>query len=65
MIGEEIVDAGDKVLVAMHYQARGSLSGVADRRVGVRGAHLRGGQCVSKVEFETRPEALEAVGLSE
>ena len=29
MIGEAIIDAGDKVFVAMHYHGRGRLSGVA------------------------------------
>jgi len=65
MDGEEIVDAGDKVLVVMHYRGRGRMSGVAvDQRV-FEVHTFRDGKCVSKVDFETRGEALEAAGLSE
>ena len=65
MIGEEIIDAGDKVFVAMHYQGRGRQSGVAIDQWVFEVHTFRDGQCVSKVDFETRTEALEAVGLSE
>ena len=65
MIGEEIVDAGDKVFVAMHYQGLGRLSGVTVDQWVFEVHTFRNGQCVSKVDFETRAEALEAVGLSE
>jgi ketosteroid isomerase-like protein len=65
MVGEEIIDAGDKVFVAMRYRGRGRLSGVAvDQRV-FEVHTFRDGHCVSKTDFETRAEALEAVGLSE
>ncbi len=63
MIGEEIIDAGDKVFVAMHYHGRGRLSGVSvDQRV-FELHTFRDGQCVTKVDFPTRAEALEAAGL--
>ena len=65
MIGEEIIDAGDKVFVAMHYQGRGRLSGVTIDQWVFEVHTFRDGQCVSKVDFETRTEALEAVGFSE
>jgi ketosteroid isomerase-like protein len=65
MIGEEIIGAGDKVFVAMRYQGRGRLSGVAiDQRV-FEVHTFRDGECISKVDFETRAEALAAVGLSD
>ena len=64
MIGEEIIGAGDKVFVAMRYQGRGRLSGVAvDQRV-FEVHTFRDGKCVTKVDFETRAEALEAAGLT-
>jgi ketosteroid isomerase-like protein len=64
MVGEEIVDAGDNVFVAMRYQGRGRLSGVAiDQRV-FEVHTFRDGLCVRKVDFETRAEALQAAGLS-
>jgi ketosteroid isomerase-like protein len=65
MTGEELIDAGDKVLVAMRYQGRGRLSGVAiDQRV-FEVHSFRDGRCIRKVDFESRAEALEAAGLSE
>jgi ketosteroid isomerase-like protein len=64
MICEEITGAGDKVFVAMRYHARGRLSGVAiDQRV-FEVHTFSDGECVSKVDFETRTQALEAMGLS-
>jgi ketosteroid isomerase-like protein len=65
MAGEEIVGAGDKVFVAMHYQGRGRLSGVAVDQWVFEVHTFRDGRCVSKVDFETRSDALAAVGLSE
>jgi ketosteroid isomerase-like protein len=63
MVAEEFIDVGDKVFVAMHYRGHGRLSGV-----GVEGwvfeVHtFRDGQCVRKVDFRKRSEALAAVGL--
>ena len=65
MVGEEIVGAGDKVFVAMHYRGRGRLSGVVVDQWVFEVHTFRDGQCVRKVDFETRGEALEAAGLRE
>jgi ketosteroid isomerase-like protein len=65
MVAEQFIDAGESVVVAMHYRGRGRLSGaeVSDRLFEVH--TFRDGQCVRKVDFQTRTEALEAVGLRE
>jgi ketosteroid isomerase-like protein len=65
MVGEELIDAGDEVVVAMHYRGRGRLSGVAIDSWVFEVHTFRDGQCVRKVDFETRGEALAAVGLRE
>ena len=65
VVGEEIIDAGDKVFVAMHYRGRGRLSGVAIEQWVFEVHTFRQRQCVSKVDFERRADALEAAGLSE
>jgi ketosteroid isomerase-like protein len=63
MVAEELIDAGDKVFVAMHYQGHGRLSGVAVEGWVFELHTLRDGQCVRKADFRTRSEALEAAGL--
>jgi ketosteroid isomerase-like protein len=62
---EEFIDAGDSVVVAMHYRGRGRVSGVAvnDRQFEVH--TFRDGRCVRKVDYPKRSDALEAAGLSE
>ena len=62
---EEVIDAGDKVLMAVRYRGRGRTSGVEvnDRLFEVH--TFRDGLCVRKVDFQERSEALEAAGLSE
>ena len=62
---EEVIDADDKVLMAVRYRGRGRASGVEvdDRLFEVH--TFRDSQCVSKVDFQKRAEALEAAGLSE
>jgi ketosteroid isomerase-like protein len=65
MVDEEFIDAGDKVVVAMHYRARGRLSGVAVEVREFEVHTFRDSRCVHKVNFKTRAEALEAAGLSE
>ena len=65
MVCEELIGAGDKVFVAMHYEGRGRLSGVAVDQWVFEMHTFRDGLCISKVDFETRAQALEAVGLSE
>jgi ketosteroid isomerase-like protein len=65
MVAEELIDAGDKVLVAMHYRGQGRLSGVAIDSWVFEVHTFRDGQCIRKADFRTRPEALEAAGLRE
>jgi ketosteroid isomerase-like protein len=62
---EEIIDAGDELVVAMHLVGRGRGSGI---EVDVRlypHIKLRDGKAVYVYEYETRAEALRAVGLEE
>ena len=63
MVPEELIDAGDNVFVAMHYRGRGRLSGAAIDGWVFEVHTFRDGQCIRKVDFETRSEALEAAGL--
>jgi uncharacterized protein len=62
---EEFIDAGDHVVVAVRYRGRGRVSGVEvnDRLFEVH--TFRDGQCVRKIDFRERSEALEAAGLRE
>jgi ketosteroid isomerase-like protein len=64
-VADEFIDAGDAVVVAIHYRGRGRGSGVEveDRKFEVH--TFRDGQCVSKLDFEERSEALNAAGLSD
>lgn len=64
-IAEEFIDAGDFLVVAVRYRGRGRISGVevSDELFEVH--TLRDGLCVRKVEFQTRSEALAAVGMAE
>jgi ketosteroid isomerase-like protein len=64
-VAEEILDAGDNVVVAMRYRGRGRGSGVEvnDRLFEVH--TFRDGECVRKVDFAERSQALKAAGLSE
>ena len=64
-VPEEYVDAGDRVVLAVHYSGRGRGSGVEveDRQYEVH--TVRDGKIVSKVEFRSRSEALGAAGVSE
>jgi ketosteroid isomerase-like protein len=62
---EEIIDAGDDLVVAMHLVARGRGSGIeADVRLYPH-IRLRDGKAVYVYEYERRAEALRAVGLAE
>ena len=62
---EEIIDAGDDLVVAMHLVGRGKGSGVeADVRLYPH-IKLRDGKAVYVFEYENRAEALKAVGLAE
>lgn len=64
-VPEEFIDAGDQVLVTVHYSGRGRGSGIEfdDRLFDVY--TLRDGKCVRKLEFRQRSEALEAAGLDD
>jgi ketosteroid isomerase-like protein len=61
---EEIVDAGDQLMMAVRYRGRGRSSGVAVNDLIFEVHTLRDGRCIRKVEFPTRAEALASVGLS-
>ena len=64
-VPEEFIDAGDRVLVTVHFSGRGRGSGIeVDTRLyEVYG--LREGKIVRMDEFTDRAEALEAAGLRE
>ena len=62
---EEYIDAGDQVLVTVHWSGRGRASGL---QVDIRTCivfTLRDGTLIRMDEFTERSEALEAAGLSE
>jgi ketosteroid isomerase-like protein len=62
---EEIIDAGDQVVVVAHHQGRGRASGVdVDTRF-YEVYTLREGKVSRVDEYTDRTEALEAAGLSE
>jgi len=61
---DEIVDAGDRLVVAVRYRGRGRVSGVEVDDLIFEVHTLRDGRCIRKIEFPTRAEALEAVGMS-
>lgn len=62
-VPEEFVDAGEHVVVTVHYSARGRGSGIEyDERL-FDVYTVRDGRCVRKLEFKQRSEALEAAGL--
>jgi len=62
---EEFIDAGDRVLVTVHFAGRGRASGIdVDARF-YDVYTLHEGKITRMDEFMTRSEALEAVGLSE
>ena len=62
---EEVIDAGGAVIIAVRYRGRGRASGVEvnDRLFEVH--TFRDGQCIRKVDFRERADALEAAGLRE
>jgi ketosteroid isomerase-like protein len=62
---EEIIDAGDQVVVVAHHQGRGRASGVdVDTRF-YEVYTLREGKVWRVDEYTERAEALEAAGLRE
>ena len=61
-VPEEFLDAGDHVVVTVHYSARGQGSGIEyDERL-FDVYTVRDGKCVRKLEFRERSEALAAAG---
>lgn len=62
-VPEEFVDAGDQVLVTVHYSARGRGSGIKFEERLFDVYTFCDGKCVRKREFRRRSEALEAAGL--
>ena len=62
---EECIPAGDDVLVTVHYYGRGRASSVEVDMRGWQVWTLRNAKAVRWRVFNTRREALEAVGLSE
>jgi ketosteroid isomerase-like protein len=62
-VPEDFADAGNDVLVTVHYSARGRGSGIEyDERL-FDVYTFRAGQCVRKREFRQRSDAAEAAGL--
>jgi ketosteroid isomerase-like protein len=64
-VPEEFIDAGDHVVVTVRYSARGRGSGIEyDERL-FDVYTVRDGECVRKLEFKRRSEALAATGIEE
>jgi ketosteroid isomerase-like protein len=62
---EEFIDAGEDVVVAVHYSGHGKISGIeADLRVGQVWT-VRDSKLVRWRIYRSKAEALEAVGLRE
>jgi ketosteroid isomerase-like protein len=62
---EEIVDAGDRVVVSIRHRGRGKISGIEVAQTFAMVWTLRDGRAVRMDMYPTRDEAVEAVGLSE
>jgi ketosteroid isomerase-like protein len=62
---EEIIDAGEQVVVVAHHQGRGLASGVEVDTRFYEVYTLREGKVARVDEYTVRAEALEAAGLSE
>jgi uncharacterized protein len=62
---EECLDAGDQVVATTRMRGRGRRSGADVEAQYFAVWRLRGGRAVAYREYPTKPEALEAVGLSE
>jgi ketosteroid isomerase-like protein len=64
MTPAEFIDAGDHVIVEVHYSGRGRGSGIEFDALTYDVYTLRDGLCVRKLEFNERSQAVEAAGLS-
>jgi ketosteroid isomerase-like protein len=62
---EEIVDAGDQVVVVTRERGRGKRSGIEIQQVVFHVARLRNAKIVHLTQHLDRGEALKAAGLSE
>jgi len=62
-VPEEFIDAGQHVLVTVHYSARGRGSGIKYEERLFDVYTFSDGQCIRKQEFRERAEAVEAAGL--
>jgi len=62
---EEVIGAGDQVVVVNYERGRGKGSGVEVENRSANVFDLREGKVTRKRPFRTRTEALEAAGLSE
>jgi ketosteroid isomerase-like protein len=64
-VPEEYIDAGDHVVVTVHYRGRGRSSGIEYEERLFDVYTVRDGKCVRKREFKRRSDALEAAGVRE
>ena len=62
---EEVLDAGQSVVVIFREQARGKTSGVPVAQLHTQLWTFRAGRIIRWESFRTRAQALEAAGLSE
>ena len=62
---EEFIDAGDRVVVTIHFKGRGKGSGIEVDARSHQVHSLRHGKLVRMDEYLDRTEALEAAGLPE
>jgi ketosteroid isomerase-like protein len=61
---EEVIDAGDRLVIAQRARTRGKGSGIGTELPYAVAYWFRSGTIVEIKEFRTKDEALEAVGLS-
>jgi ketosteroid isomerase-like protein len=62
---EEVLDAGDSVVVTFHVKARGKASGIDIDARSHQVYRLRDGKLIRMDEYLERSDALEAAGLKE
>jgi ketosteroid isomerase-like protein len=62
---EEFLDVGERVVVVLSMRAKGLSSGVALERRDAMVFQLRDGKTMRLVYYNSRKQALEAVGLTE
>ena len=62
-VPEEFLDAGEHLVLTVHYSARGRASGIEYEERLYDVYSVRDGRCVRKLEFKQRSEALAAAGL--